>query len=142
MLVNCTLSYTGLDDKPTMRLFIKFPDGKDGFIRIRDKIGIKYSDYGIFLLDDDTGSRVATIKSKHLGDPKPIIEEITREWLEGSGEKPVTWRTLVRVLREIELETLADEIETSCNGLSRDQSDTSSLSQGGAGEAVDGVVGK
>ena len=106
----CMYHTTGIDDKPKIRLFLDFPT-KRGPIRIPDRIGNKYSDYGIFLLADDTGSRVDAIKSKHQLDYNSIIEEITREWLEGSGVKPVTWRTLVQVLKQIRLVTLAQEIE-------------------------------
>ena len=48
--------------------------------------------------------------SKHQNVAKQINMEILQEWLEGSGKKPVSWATLVNVLRDIELSTLADEI--------------------------------
>ena len=40
-----------------------------------------------------------------------INAEILREWATGRGKKPVTWKTLTEVLRDIELCTLASEIE-------------------------------
>ena len=36
--------------------------------------------------------------------------EIMRGWRRGKGKKPVTWRTLIEVLRKIELNELADDI--------------------------------
>ena len=108
--IACSFTHTVFDDEPTFRLFLKFP-AKRGPFRIPDRIGDKYSDYGIFLLKDDTASLVSAIKSKHQLDHSSIIEEITRKWLEGSGEQPISWRTLVRVLKEIKLKTLAEEIE-------------------------------
>ena len=48
--------------------------------------------------------------SKHQNVAKQINIEILQEWLEGSGKKPVSWATLVEVLRDIGLFTLADEI--------------------------------
>ena len=48
---------------------------------------------------------------KHLNDAVEINMEIIQEWLTGRGKQPVTWATLVEVLHDIELSTLADEIE-------------------------------
>ena len=45
-------------------------------------------------------------------DAEQINMEIIQEWLAGRGKQPVTWATLVEVLRDIELSTLAVEIET------------------------------
>ena len=39
-----------------------------------------------------------------------INTEILWEWIAGRGKKPVTWGTLIEVLRDIELCTLASEI--------------------------------
>ena len=43
-------------------------------------------------------------------DPEQINEEILRQWLSGKGKQPVTWATLVEVLRDIGLSTLAKDI--------------------------------
>ena len=48
---------------------------------------------------------------KHLNDPERINIEILQEWVTGRGKQPVTWTTLVEVLRDIELSVLAAEIE-------------------------------
>ena len=48
---------------------------------------------------------------KHLNDAEQINTEILQEWLTGKGKQPVTWATLVEVLRDIELTALAREIE-------------------------------
>ena len=37
--------------------------------------------------------------------------EILRQWINGRGKHPVTWETLTEVLHDIELNTLAGEIE-------------------------------
>ena len=36
---------------------------------------------------------------------------LIEEWVAGKGKQPVTWRTLTQVLCDIELSTLAGEIE-------------------------------
>ena len=48
---------------------------------------------------------------KHHYDAEQINMEILQEWLAGRGKQPVTWATLVEILRDIELTALASEIE-------------------------------
>ena len=58
-------------------------------------------------------------------DAEQINTEILQEWLIGRGKQPVTWATLVEVLRDIEQSTLAGDIEAvKCPGSAtpRDQS--------------------
>ena len=43
-------------------------------------------------------------------DPERINEEILRQWLSGKGKQPVTWATLIEVLHDIGLSTLAKDI--------------------------------
>ena len=40
-----------------------------------------------------------------------INEDILQRWISGKGLKPFTWDTLVKCLRDTELNTLANEIE-------------------------------
>ena len=49
---------------------------------------------------------------KYHYDAEQINTEILQKWLTGSGKKPVSWATLVEVLRDIELSALAGDIET------------------------------
>ena len=46
-----------------------------------------------------------------MNDALEINIEIIEEWVCGRGKHPVTWKTLTEVLRDIELNTLAGEIE-------------------------------
>ena len=48
---------------------------------------------------------------KHHHDAEQINTEIFHEWLTGRGKQPVTWATLVEVLHDIELSSLARDIE-------------------------------
>ena len=75
------------------------------------EISTKYVQFGAFLLDDRNGSRVRNMEHQHHYDAERINTAILQEWLAGSGKKPVTWATLVEVLHDIELFTLADNIE-------------------------------
>ena len=46
-----------------------------------------------------------------MNDAEQINMEVLRQWIRGRGKHPVTWRTLTQVLHDIELRTLAGEIE-------------------------------
>ena len=67
--------------------------------------------FGILLLNDDMGQKVKSIAHKHRSDCEQTNIEILEEWLKGAGQ-PVSWRTLISVLRDIQDETLAKDIET------------------------------
>ena len=82
-------------------------------VSIPVEIATKYVRFSTFLLDDSTGSRAKVMACKHSNDAEQINIEILLEWLTGRGKQPVTWATLVEVLRDIELSTLAGDISTS-----------------------------
>ena len=82
-------------------------------VSIPVEIATKYVQFGTFLLDDINGSRVKILADKYHSDAEQINIEILREWLNGRGKQPVTWATLVDVLQDIELSTLASNISTS-----------------------------
>ena len=80
-------------------------------INIAEKISTKYHDFGLLLLDDHNGTRVRNMELKNNQDAERINKEILQEWVTGRGKKPVSWETLTTVLCDIELCTLASEIE-------------------------------
>ena len=67
-------------------------------------------DFGIFLLNDDDGSEMDSIKIEFQGNPECIVQRILQEWVLGRG-KPLTCRTLVETLCGCELNVLADHIQ-------------------------------
>ena len=75
-------------------------------LRIPERIGHNYMPFGVFLLQDDHGSMMANIEHENNTNPQKIIHQILRMWLQGRGV-PVTWSSLIRVLRDCELNTLA-----------------------------------
>ena len=91
---------------------LKFACAENKTINITKEIGDEYRCFGIFLLQDLNGQKVKSIKSNHQSNPSQINTEILQEWLAGKGKQPVTWATLVEVLRDTELYTLADDIST------------------------------
>ena len=46
-----------------------------------------------------------------MNDAEQINREVLRQWIADRGKYPITWKTLTGVLRDIELVTLAREIE-------------------------------
>ena len=57
------------------------------------------------------GARVDALETRYLNNPERINYVIFREWLKGSGAQPVTWKTLVTVLKQIGLSEVAAEIK-------------------------------
>ena len=95
---------------PTLPELLKFTCTYGRVINIPQEIGIKYLQFGILLLEDSTGSRLKMIAHKHRENAEQINMEIFQEWLIGRGKQPVTWATLVEVLRDIGLSVLAGDI--------------------------------
>ena len=84
--------------------------GLERTINIPQEIGSNYYHFGLHLLDDPNGTRVRNIECDYR-EIERINTEILREWATGMGKKPVTWKTLIEVLRDTGLRTLASEIE-------------------------------
>ena len=98
--------------KPTLPLLQRFPTKTRGVIKIIENIGTKHHDLGIHLLNDEDGTITANIKDQYKHDPPSrTTEAILQKWLQKTGRTPQTWDTLITVLREIELNNLAQEIE-------------------------------
>ena len=85
--------------------------GRERRINIPQEIGIKYYQFGLLLLEDDTGTRIHALTHKHMKDAEQINMEVLQQWLAGRGKHPITWKTLTKVLQDIELSTLAGELE-------------------------------
>ena len=112
MLMMASTGYTGV---PTVRLLTDLSilvDGVKKSVSITQKTSTCYTKLAMYLLDDDNRDIVDGFKEKYHGDPEEIVTAVYKKWINGTGRKPVTWQTLVDVLREIELSSLAAEIET------------------------------
>ena len=79
-------------------------------VNLADTIGVKYCDFGILLLEDCAGDQVAAIEKELRGNTSDIVRQVFRLWLQGKGKQPVSWDTLVSVLQDIGLNTLARDI--------------------------------
>ena len=92
-----------------MLKLLNFP-GKSGNLNIPERIGTKYFMFGVLLLNDETGAQVNKIATQYRGDAKQINLEILRLWIGGKG-KPLSWDTLINVLKAIGLNLLASDIQ-------------------------------
>ena len=97
-------------DQPTLIECIRFR-GRKARINVPQEIGVKYYQFGLLLLEDHNGAKIDSIAHKHRDVPEQVNMEVLKEWITGRGKHPVTWKTLVEVLHDIELSTLAGEIE-------------------------------
>ena len=101
-----------------MKLLTCFPsvvDGEKKTINIIQRTGTSYEKLGMFLLEDDNGDIVDSLKEACHHDPIQITTAVYKKWITGTGRKPVTWQTLVDVLREIDLNCVADDIDSTVN---------------------------
>ena len=98
-------------DQVTLIECVRFR-GRERRINISQEIGTKYITFGTLLLEERTGERVSAIARdhKHMHNSEQTSMEILEEWIAGRGKQPVTWNTLIEVLHDIELSSLAREI--------------------------------
>ena len=98
------------DDKPTLPELLCFDTKTQDCVNIIDEVGAKYQMFGILLFDDKTGAYVRSLIKKHSWDCESINLDVVQDWLQGRGAKPVSWRTLTRILKAIKLTVLAQDI--------------------------------
>ena len=99
---------------PNLRRLTAFPT-RHGKVNIPQEVGVKYQTFAAQLLEDPTGAKVNSMEHKHGRDSLRINTEVLQEWLRGQGRRPVSWGTLIEVLRDIELGTLAGDLEEVCS---------------------------
>ena len=86
-----------------------FPS-RSGIINIPQTIGVNYITFGTLLLNDRQGEKIDAIVDDNSR-AREINMAILKKWLRGEGKQPATWRTLVQVLKDSDLNSLAEEIE-------------------------------
>ena len=100
-------------DQPTLPLLIDFPSSTGRGLNVTQEIGVHYKQFGLLLLNDRSGASITAIEHHCHYRAAAINCEILQRWIQGSGKQPVTWETLVKVLKQVELKTLASQIESS-----------------------------
>ena len=94
---------------------LELPKSSDGDKKslnfdVAEEIANSYKKIGGVLLQDSNGNKVGIIFKDNLHMVVDTSVDILKKWLDGSGERPVTWRTLIRVLEECEKVELAQDI--------------------------------
>ena len=106
-----TVFFITADGRPNLLKLLNFP-GKSGNISIPKQISTKYFQFGVLLLNDETGAEVNAIVTKYRDDAEQINLEVLRLWIGGKG-KPLSWDTLIDVLKAVGLNILASDIQDS-----------------------------
>ena len=111
-----TFKHTPHTEKPTIKLLTSLPSLVDGLkkkLKIIQMTSANCKQLGMHLLDDDNCDIVDGFRGKYHDDPVEIVTAVYKMWISGSGKKPATRQTLVGLLKDIEMNALADEIEAS-----------------------------
>ena len=96
--------------KPKLRELLSFK-GTEKTFNLAIEVAAGYSNLGVFLLNDETGAIVQALENEHNKNAEKINMAIFSQWLQGKGTQPVSWSTLIDVLRKIGLGTLAGDNE-------------------------------
>ena len=81
-------------------------------VNIIEEIGMKYYDFGINLLQDDTGAKMDAVEDECQRNADRINRKVLSRWLRGEGKQPVSWATLATELHECGLTELAKGIRS------------------------------
>ena len=85
-------------------------NGKQQKVDVITRANCAYENLGMLLLQDDNLNIVKALELKHSNDMQKVTKDFFSKWIDGGGLTPVTWQALIGVFREIDLNTLADEI--------------------------------
>ena len=95
--------------QPTLMELIRFR-GRERRINVPQQIGTNFMNFGVLLLEDENGARIQSIIHECRDNPEQVTTKVLQEWIAGRGKLPVSWGTLIEVLRDIDLCTLANDI--------------------------------
>ena len=99
------------DQRPTLQqlMLLRSPSGKR--VKIIQAIAAGWRHLGISLYFDETGRTLDRIAHEHPFDPEACCTAMLREWLEGRGRQPATWATLIDLLKDADMTSLAQQLE-------------------------------
>ena len=80
-------------------------------LKIPQKVGAEFMQFGILLLDDEDGTQVDALEDECNGKCERIVRKILAAWVRGRG-RALSWKTLSDTLRECSLSSLADDIDS------------------------------
>lgn len=100
-----------LASKPTMPELLNFTTASGEEYKLLEEIGTHYNDFGIMILNDKTGGITAYIAQENQNRVVATNRDILTRWLAGEGKEPVSWSTLIDVLKNVGLKVLAQTIK-------------------------------
>ena len=102
-----------VESRLTLPRLLNLKTSSGSTVNIVKQIGSDYFTLGILLLNDDNGAVTSAITNQHHHNAVAINQEILMRWVRGQGKQPVTWSTLIGVLRDVGLSQLAQAIQES-----------------------------
>lgn len=86
-----------------------------GKIKVIEGVTPKWQRLGDQLEFDVCGAKLELIKTTHPNDPVACCHAMFQHWLKGNGVKPCSWRKLIELLEDCDLEVLAKDVEAACS---------------------------
>ena len=115
------MASTGSMQPTLMQLkYLRLPsmiDGRDEYLNIVQRTASHYAKLAMHLLDDVNCVITESLEMQFHHNPERIATAVYMNWISGTGRKPISWQTLVCVLRDIQLNSLAEEIEAALKHL-------------------------
>ena len=97
---------------PSIHLLSMLKTKSGAKINIIDQVAPYWPDFALKLDFDPCGGTIQIIEKKCHHDPKDCCREVMQLWLEGKGSRqPATWKLLVEILHECDLNTLAGKVQ-------------------------------
>ncbi len=85
-------------------------DGQTETLRLRDGMISRWHDVGHLV--DISASRLEGIFIHRLGDVRLCCQDVLQEWISHrSSDYPATWEGLLKILRNLDLNSCADSLE-------------------------------
>ena len=81
----------------------------EGDIMLLEESSMSYRDIGTFLLNDKSGAIVRGIAKTAQGDTVEAVTLIYEQWLQEDEDH--TWEKLIQCFRDVQLNSLARELE-------------------------------
>ena len=108
---NNALIFLNTDSQPTLtKLFmLRTAEGKK--IKIIERVAPFWQSLGDQLEFDESGSKLSLIEAEHPTDPVGCCRAMFQHWLNGNGVTPCSWGKFIELLKDLDQEVLAQEIQ-------------------------------
>ena len=100
------------DAKPSLAKLSLLPAAQGKKIKIIEKVAPFWERLGDQLNFDDSGSRLDLIKAEYPTNPEDCCRAMFQHWLNGNGLTPCSWRTLIKLLNDLDQVVFAKDIQS------------------------------